>query len=171
MICLSFFVAKQFFPDFFTPTRFFSTIYLECFFRWCTYCTELLSVLSSLHWAKSTAKIVWNSHNISRISQELLDISDFKAETGALSGICHRPQEMDTVDVITRRCARIRRHFFSCTAAPIFLACRHLFFLTAVWHYCRPFLVAIIFQVECSVLCLFNLPVFFMKHFTLCPWL
>ena len=35
--------------------------------------------------------------------QELLDISEFKAETGALSGICHRPEDPDTVDIITRQ--------------------------------------------------------------------
>jgi hypothetical protein len=29
-------------------------------------------------------------------------MADFKAETGALSGICHRPPEADTVALITR---------------------------------------------------------------------
>lgn len=62
---------------------------------------ELKEQIGGLAYHQSLPKVGWSKDQVLKEIQKNMDLGKFKAETGALSGTCHKPPNMERVETMT----------------------------------------------------------------------
>ncbi|XP_059087966.1 sphingosine-1-phosphate lyase-like [Tigriopus californicus] len=62
---------------------------------------ELKEQIGGLAYHQSLPKVGWNKDQVLKEIEKNMDLGKFKAETGALSGTCHKPPNMERVETMT----------------------------------------------------------------------